>query len=235
MKNGKYFKKNKEIVHNMFDYIAKDYDRMNGIISFGKNLIIKRKLLKNIPIKPDSAILDICTGTGDIAILASKYLNGSGHIIGVDFSEKMLEIAAKKAKGIKNIKFIQADALNLPFENETFDICFISYGLRNLVDLKKGILEIKRVTKKGGYMVNLDMGKPKGLINDVFRLYFFYIVPLLGKIFFGDESPYNYLPRSCQDFPSQEGLAALFKELGFGDVKNYDFAFGSVAGQIAKL
>jgi len=225
----------REFVCHMFDNIAGDYDMMNEIMSFGMNRSIKKQVIKNVPLKSDAKILDICSGTGDIAVFLAKYFNISGKITGIDFSKNMLDIAREKAKGIDNIEFVQGDALNLPFDDETFDACFIGYGLRNLVDLKKGISEMKRVTKKGGYVVNLDLGKSKGLFNFVFRLYFFNVVPAFGKIFHGDYTPYRYLPESNEKFPSQDELVGIFRELGFSEVKNYNYVFGTIAQQVAKV
>lgn len=223
-----------KFVHKMFDILAGDYDRMNNIISFGRHNFIKEQVIKNVPLSPDSKVLDICTGTGDIAILAAKRLNKSGKVIALDFSKNMLELAKKKSKGIENIEFIEADALNLPFPDETFDVVFISFGLRNLVDLRKGLIEMKRVTKKGGYITSLDLGKPKGGVNGIFKLYFSIIVPILG-IFFHKSNIYKYLPESNNRFPSQDKLVEILEELKFREVKNYDFVFGILAQQVAKV
>ena len=155
-------------------------------------------------------------------------------IIAVDFSEKMLEIAKKKTANYENIKFIKADALNLQFENGTFDAVFISFGLRNLDDLNKSIAEMKRVTKNNGFVVNLDTGKPKGFIASFVNFYFFNIMPFIGKIISGNSFAYRYLAESAKKFPSQEELIKIFTEAGFKEVKNYNFAFGAIAQQIAK-
>ena len=238
MKRLKKFLKNKpntEYVHEMFDDLAADYDLMNNIISFGRHKLIKKRVIKNVPIKSGMNILDVCTGTGDIPLFISEKFSDSVKVTGVDFSEKMLEIAKKRNIKYKNIEFLSADALNLPFDDEAFDVVFISFGLRNLADLKKGISELKRVTKKNGYVVNLDMGKPKGILGYIFRLYFFGIVPLLGKLIHGSSDPYSYLPESCENFPAQEELVRLFYEFGFSEVKNYNFAFGALAQQIARV
>jgi len=221
-------------VHQMFNNLAKDYDRMNNIISFGRHNSIKKQVIENVPLDDNSQVLDICTGTGDIAILIAQRLNKSGKVTGIDFSANMLELAKQKAKDIKNIEFLEADALNLPFEDETFDAAFISFGLRNLADLKKGLLEMKRVTKKGGYIVNLDFGKPKGKANKLLRLYFSIFVPFLGRIF-NKSNFYQYLPESNNRFPSQDELVKILKELGLSEVKNYNFAFGLLAQQVAKV
>ncbi|MFA6988957.1 MAG: bifunctional demethylmenaquinone methyltransferase/2-methoxy-6-polyprenyl-1,4-benzoquinol methylase UbiE [Candidatus Gastranaerophilaceae bacterium] len=226
-------KKDKNRIKNLFDEISKDYDLMNNIMSFGMHPFIKRKAVSRIPVKINARILDICTGTGDMAInLAQKYPDSK--IIALDFSEKMLEIAQKKAAKYKNIEFIQADATKLPFENDYFDICLISFGLRNLPDVKEALIEFKRVLKQDGCFSNLDLGKPNSIFNLLFKPYFFHIVPFLGKIIHGNHCPYKYLPESNIDFPSQKELAELLKELGFREIKNYDYAFGTMAQQIAK-
>ncbi|OGI00566.1 MAG: hypothetical protein A2Y25_07670 [Candidatus Melainabacteria bacterium GWF2_37_15] len=211
-------------IREMFDSIADKYDFLNNLISLGLHKNIKKCAIKHVPLKQGAKVLDLCTGTGDIVILLSEK---NVEITAVDFSPNMLEIAKKRAKNRKNISFMQADVLNLPFNDETFDAVFISFGLRNLTDLNKGILEMKRVVKTGGYVVNLDTGKPKGLFAPIFRFYFFKIVPLLGKA-------YKYLPESTQNFPSQEELVKIFLELGFKEVKNYNYAFGAIAQQVAK-
>jgi demethylmenaquinone methyltransferase/2-methoxy-6-polyprenyl-1,4-benzoquinol methylase len=224
-----------DFVHKMFDSIACDYDLLNQVISFGRNKIIKKQAVQKLPKKPACNVLDVCTGTGDLAIYLAKYLDEKSTITGIDFSENMLNIAKNKAKDFKNIDFIKGDALNLPFEDETFDACIVAYGLRNLEDYKKGILEMKRVTKKGGYIVNLDTGKPKCIVNIVFRLYFDNFVPFFGKIFHGNSVPYKYLPESAKTFPSQDELVKVFLELGLSEVKNYNYAFGAIAQQVAKV
>jgi len=224
----------RDFVHKTFNAIAKDYDFMNQVISFGRNRIIKKRVVKSVILAPESNILDVCCGTGDLSIFLAG-LDKTFSITGLDFSENMLGIAQRKAQKLDNIKFIQGDALRLPFEDESFDACFVGYGLRNLEDLRKGMLEMKRVTKKGGYVVSLDMGKPKGILNPLFRLYFDNFVPLFGKVFHGSSVPYKYLPDSTKTFPPQEELVMIFKELGFTEVKNYNHAFGAIAHQVARV
>lgn len=220
-------------IQKMFDNIAQSYDKLNNIISFGRHLDTKKQAINNVPLKSDFKVLDLCTGTGDIAIYIARIVR-DGLVIGADFSEKMLEIARKKGEGIENLAFTQADVLNLPFKDEEFDACFISFGLRNLTDLRKGLSEMKRVTKKGGYVVNIDTGKPKGLMGFIYNLFFFHVIPLLGLVFSGKFSPYKYLPQSTKKFPSPEELVKIFEETGLKDIQRYDFLFGAISEQIGE-
>lgn len=222
-----------DFVKNMFDKLSADYDFMNNIITFGLHKNIKRKSVNNAGIKPGDKILDVCTGTGDISIITSKEFGASIEITAVDFSEKMLEIAQKRAKKYKNINFLQADALNLPFADSSFDVVFISFGLRNLVDINSGILELKRVIKDNGVLVNIDMGKPRHIFGLLLKLYMSLIVPLLGNFFHKDAIPYKYLFNSSQDFPDQDELEEIYLKAGFKNVKKYNFLFGAIAQQIA--
>ena len=225
----------KKSIQQMFNNIAQSYDKLNSVISLGMHLKIKRSAIKNVSLKPEFKILDACTGTGDIAIYLAKNLVKNGTVVGVDFSEQMLGVAEKKAKNLENISFMNADVLNLPFKDEQFDACFISFGLRNLTDLEKGLSELKRVTKKGGVVVNLDTGKPKGILAFFYQIYFFKIVPILGKVLHGDESPYKYLPESTKNFPDGDKLVEIFQSLGFKNVRKFDFLFGAISQQIGEV
>lgn len=211
-------------IKEMFDSIAARYDLLNDLISLGRHMSIKKRSISKIPLKPGDHVLDLCTGTGDIALLLDKAVK----VTAVDFSEKMLNIARKRTKDRDNIEFIQADVMDLPFEDNSFNAVFISFGLRNLPDIQKAILEMKRVVKPGGYVLNLDTGKPKGILAPLINFYFFKLVPLLG-------SAYSYLPESTIKFPSQQRLVEIFYELGFSNVKNYDYVFGAISSQVAVL
>lgn len=238
MKKLENFFKNKsksDYVHELFDELSADYDILNDVISMGQHKFVKKQAIKNVRIRTGMKILDVCTGTGDIPLFIAKKFVDNVKIIGADFSDNMLEIAKKRTQNYKNIEIINADAMNLPFEDETFDVVFISFGLRNLNDLKKGIEELKRVTRKNGYVVNLDVGKPKGIFFHPAKLYFYTIVPLLGKLIHGKGEPYSYLHHSREDFPEQDELVKIFYELGFSTVKKHDFMFGVMSQQIARV
>ncbi len=222
-------------IKNLFDSIAKNYDKLNTIISLGLHKKVKKNSIEEIPLKMPSKILDLCCGTADIGIIMSKKFPDS-EIFCVDFSDEMLKIAREKTQKYNNIKVLSADALDMPFDDDFFDISVISFGLRNLDDIKKGLLEMKRVTKKDGYVVNLDTGKVANInLMPLFYLFFNVLMPFLGKIFHGKIMPYKYLSESAKTFPSQKELIQIFNELGFNDIKNYDYIFGAIAQQIAKV
>jgi demethylmenaquinone methyltransferase/2-methoxy-6-polyprenyl-1,4-benzoquinol methylase len=221
-------------VRDMFGDIAADYDKMNTIMTLGRHKSVKNKAVSKLPPLNKIKILDLCTGTGDIAqIFARKYPDSE--IFAVDFCEDMLEIAREKTSKLTNIKYICSDVLNLPFNNNAFDLVFISFGLRNLNSVEAGIQEMKRVVKKGGCVSNLDLGVPDYLIRPIFKQYFFNVVPFIGKIVHGNSFPYQYLPDSSKTFPSQYELVKIFQDNGFSEVKNYNYLFGTIAQQIAKL
>jgi demethylmenaquinone methyltransferase/2-methoxy-6-polyprenyl-1,4-benzoquinol methylase len=242
MKNTYQNQFKKEYVKDLFNNLAKNYDLLNNLITFGRHKFVKKQAINNLKLQLEKSspnaeiynILDVCCGTGDISILLSEKFGQSSKITAVDFSENMLQLFKEKTKNYKNISCLQADAMNLPFNDETFDAVFISFGLRNLENYKEGISELKRVTKKNGFMVNLDTGKPKGICGFFGKLFFSFVVPTLGKIFHGKAEPYKYLGNSREDFPSQQELVKMLEDAGFSPVKNYDFMFGMISQQIAK-
>lgn len=219
----------------MFNTIARTYDRMNDLISLNLQKKIKETAIKNVQINADAKVLDICTGTGDIGIYLAQNVVKNGRVVGIDFSENMLDIAKIKSAGINNIEFKNGDALALPFEDGTFDACFISFGLRNLVDLRKGLIEMKRVTKDGGVIVNLDLGKPYGIFKFLHKVYFFNVVPFVCRLLGGDTAAYKYLPQSTINFPNGEELVEVFKEIGLKEIEKYDFLFGAISEQTGKV
>lgn len=233
------FSKEPQFIKSLFNSISNNYDRLNDIMTFGLHRKIKKNAIKLPPHmrgrvrgggSANLKILDLCTGTGDLAgILKEKYPQAK--IIGVDFSKNMLEIANKKHP---DIEFIEADCTILPFEDESFDLCIISFGLRNIENMEKAVTEIFRVLKKGGFFINIDLGKPNKFFSIFLKPYMYLWVALLGKIFHGDKTPYKYLAASNEDFPSQNRLVEIFKETGFSDVKNKNYLFGQIASQTAR-
>lgn len=223
------FSKRPEFIKGLFNSISKSYDKLNDIMSLGLHKKIKRDAIAQIGDYKPKTILDLCTGTGDLAgILKEKYPEAK--IVGVDFSPQMLEIARQK---YPEIEFLEADCTNLPFEDESFDLCVISFGLRNIEDMGKTIAEIHRVLRPYGLFINIDLGKPDKFFNFFLKPYLYLWVALLGKIFHGDETPYKYLAASNEDFPSQQDLMKLYKQYWFTPIKNKDYLLGQIAAQVS--
>lgn len=211
-------------IKKMFDKISKRYDFMNNLISFKTHLKIKKNCIKNLNIKPHKKVLDLCTGTGDIAHFVKK-IQPEAEIFGVDFSKEMLNIAKKKNK---DIDFIEADILDLPFEDESFDYIIVSFGLRNVEDIDKALLEIKRILKKDGMFLNLDFFK-SNFISKIFDL----IVLIFAFLFSSDFSGYLYLLKSKSEFLSVDEFIKKFYQTGFKIIKNKNYVFKIISSQIA--
>lgn len=224
------FSKEPPFIKSLFDSISNNYDKLNDIMSFGMHRKIKKEVIRDLKINSNSQILDLCTGTGDLAgLLKKEYPNTQ--VTGVDFSSNMLAIAREK---YSNIKFLEADCAQLPFENESFNLCIISFGLRNVENIERVLKEIHRVLKKDGYFINLDLGKPNRFFNLLLKPYIYLWISLLGKIFHGDETPYKYLAVSNESFPSQKELVKIYQEIGFSNVSNKNYLFGQIASQISR-
>lgn len=227
------FSKDSDFIKGLFNSISKDYDKLNNIMTFGLHKKIKKNVISELNLAPPFKILDLCTGTGDLAgMLKEKFPNA--HIIGVDFSAEMLNMARDKWKKYPDIEFLEADCSQLPFEDESFDLCIISFGLRNVENIPKVLDEIYRVLKSGGVFINLDLGKPNKFFNFFLKPYMYLWVSFLGKFFHGDETPYKYLAVSNETFPSQKELVKIFEKTGFLNVKNKNYLFGQIASQISQ-
>ena len=235
----RYFKANSWPEYNraFFNGLAQKYDAANVLHSFGTKRRMDRIAVSHLRLPPQGRVLDLCTGSGDIALEIARQYPGV-QIIGVDAAEEMLKIARRRAEGFGGrIEFIEGDALALPFPDGFFDAVVISYGLRNLADLNAGLTEMFRLVRPGGIVSNIDQGKPTNrLFKLVYAAYFYRIAPLIGKVVFhlGEFNSFRYLPESNRFFPSQEELCAIFKEVGFEELQNYDYWCGAVAQQTAR-
>ncbi len=220
----------KENIHLIFNQIAKTYDKINTILSFGIDRFWRKALCRQIPEGIPLNILDLATGTGDQAfeILKKRPLVS---ITGADKAEKMLEIAKMKSQNTTwgNIHFLQADASNLPFNEATFDFVTLSFGIRNFSNLESSIEEVFRVIKKGGALLILEFGSP---CNRCVRfLYFFYLrklLPKIGGFFSSHHQAYKYLNESIEDFPSGKDLCTKIQAKGFEKVSYIPLTFGIV-------
>ena len=226
--------KKKKQVQKMFDDISSSYNFLNRFLSFGIDKYWRKNFLKNLPLKNDSYVLDVATGTGDIGFEIKKRY--SCQIIGLDYSSKMLDIAIQKAKkyNMKNYTFIQGDAEALPFDDNTFDIITISYGFRNLGNFENALNEFYRVLKPNGTLGILEFSQSKSKIfSFMFNLYFNYILPFLGKLISGSNA-YQYLPESVTKFATRDELINLMKNSKFINCSMEDITFGVTSIFIGK-
>ena len=215
-----------EKVKNMFANISGKYDILNDILSFGMHRCWKTKFVKMANPDENSKILDIATGTGDIAFKFYQITSGQANITGMDFTPEMIKIANERKQN-RNITFLVGDALNLPFEDNIFDITSISYGIRNVDDVERSLTEMARVLKTGGRAAILEFGQARKPFAYIYYFYSKYIMPFLGKLISGDDSAYSYLPETAAKFPSGENFVKIMnstncfskiivKELMFG-------------------
>ncbi|NLW23767.1 MAG: demethylmenaquinone methyltransferase [Clostridia bacterium] len=222
-------------VRNVFNTIAPKYDLMNLLMTWGMLPGWQKFMLQKTGVKSGDMCLDVCCGTGELAIKMSKLVGPEGKVWGLDFSENMLKIAREKVRkqGQENIQFIQGDALALPFKDNTFAAVTNGFALRNVTDIPKVISEMARVVKPGGRVVCLEVSRPKNMIFRLgFNIYFFKLVPLLGRIVdrgkaIDDKYPaYTWLPESLKTFPDQQELKAIFERAGLKDVAYFGLGGG---------
>ncbi|MFL6030865.1 MAG: ubiquinone/menaquinone biosynthesis methyltransferase [Gaiellaceae bacterium] len=210
-----------EGVRAMFDRIAPVYDAMNRTMTAGLDRRWRRITAEAV-VRPGDAVLDACCGTGDLAVAAAR---AGGRVTGVDFSERMLERARRKAP---ELEWLSGDLLALPFADAGFDAATVGFGVRNVEDLERALGELRRVLRPGGRLAVLEITRPRGLLAPFYRLWFDGVVPLLGKLLPGG-SAYTYLPASVRRFPGPPELAALISAAGFADVHYRTFGGGIVA------
>ncbi|CAD0001456.1 MULTISPECIES: bifunctional demethylmenaquinone methyltransferase/2-methoxy-6-polyprenyl-1,4-benzoquinol methylase UbiE [Flavobacterium] len=218
----------KEQVAQMFDTISGNYDNLNRVISFGIDVKWRKKVLKIVSDSKPKIILDIATGTGDLAILMAQ--SNAEKIIGLDISAGMLEVGRKKVEEKKlsnRIELVLADSENMPFEDNYFDAITVSFGVRNFENLEKGFAEILRVLKPNGVFVILETSVPvKTPYKQGYRFYTKNILPIIGKLFSKDNSAYGYLSESAAAFPYGEALNNILRKIGFIDVVAMPQTFG---------
>lgn len=223
-------KAKKEQVHNVFQNISGKYDRLNNIISFEQHKTWRKRVMKEMNVKPGSKALDVCCGTADWSISLSKAVGPNGEVTGVDFSENMLEVGKEKTKDMDNIKLVHGDAMNLPFEDNEFDYVTIGFGLRNVPDYLATLKELNRVLKPGGMVVCLETSQPTTpVFKQLYKLYFKFVMPIFGKIFAKSKDEYEWLQQSTFDFPGKEKLKRLFIQAGFSNIKVRSFTGGVAA------
>ena len=218
----------KQQVTKMFDTISNEYDGLNRVISFGIDVKWRKKVVDIVTKHQPSNILDIATGTGDLAINLAK--TNASEIVGLDISEGMLEVGRKKIAQKKldsKIKMILGDSENLPFDDNTFDAITVAFGIRNFESLERGLAEIHRVLKPNGMFVILETSVPTNpLYKAGYSFYTKYILPTIGKVFSKDQSAYSYLCESASKFPYGETLNNILRQIGFNSVEDLPQTFG---------
>ena len=218
-------------VNRMFDRVAGNYDTLNSVMTAGLHHRWRERAAQRTGLGPGDSALDICCGTGDLALELASRVAPSGSVIGSDFSEPMLDLAREKAaeRGVAGARFEWADALELPYDGERFDAVTVGFGVRNLADLDRGLREMARVLKPGGRAVILEITQPtRPPLSLFFSLWFDRIVPLLGA-FSSDSEAYSYLPESVRSFPSPQGLAEKMDRAGFERIRYTVLAGGIIA------
>ena len=222
-------------VHELFAKIARRYDLLNDIMSLGLHRHWKRRLVELAGVgrvtargaassdaaSDEPVVLDLCCGTGDIARMFEA------RVVGADFTQEMLQVAATRTQ---RVRWIRADALRLPFDDNSFDVVSVGYGLRNLADVEAGLREMLRVLRPGGKLLSLDFGKPEnGWLRSLYFGYLRKVLPVLGRLYCGDPDTHGYILVSLQNYGAQRGIKELMEQCGYRDCGFEEFVGGTMA------
>ena len=223
--------KSADRIRNMFGEIAPRYDLLNRLLSLGIDRWWRRRTVKLVPPQGDAPILDVCTGTGDLALSYWRASRGRAPVIGTDFCAPMLVRARQKAQragAADQVRFVEADTLHLPFEDNTFQIVCVAFGLRNVQDTDRGLAEMARVCRPGGSVAVLEFSMPTlQPLRALYGWYFRYVLPRIGQALARNrQSAYNYLPESVGQFPQNETLAARIEAAGLARARYFPLTFG---------
>ncbi len=223
--------KSNDRVRQMFGEIAPKYDRMNHLLSMNVDRYWRWLTVRKLRPTDDEPILDVCTGTGDLAFSFYKKTRGKAQIVGSDFCREMLNVGEEKKQraGINGqLKFVEADAQDLPFDDDHFQVVSVAFGLRNISDTDQGLREMTRVCRPGGKVAVLEFSMPRWQpMKAMYGFYFRNVLPKIGQwLARNDASAYDYLPESVGEFPSYEKLAERMREAGMSEVNFYPLTFG---------
>lgn len=221
-----------ERVHGVFEKIYKNYDQMNSVISFQRHKAWRKDTMKRMDVQPGTTSLDVCCGTADWTLAMAEAVGPTGKAVGLDFSQNMLKIGHEKVNqsSFLNVELLHGNAMNLPFEDNSFDYVTIGFGLRNVPDYMAALKEMYRVVKPGGKVVCLETSQPTMIgYRQAYLLYFKYIMPAFGKLFAKSYDEYSWLQESARDFPGPKELAEMFKQAGFEDIEVKTYTGGVAA------
>jgi demethylmenaquinone methyltransferase/2-methoxy-6-polyprenyl-1,4-benzoquinol methylase len=218
-------------IQRMFGQIAPWYDFLNHLLSLNIDKLWRRWTTKLVPPTPGKPVLDLCTGTGDLAFAFDRAAGGKCDITGSDFCPEMLDLAREKGRSngtAGRIQFVEADAQQLPFPSDHYDLVSVAFGLRNVTDTDRGLAEMVRVLAPGGRLAVLEFSRPRGrILGGLYSWYFTKILPRIGQMLSrSKESAYQYLPESVMKFPDGEELANKLRMHGLTDVTFTPFTFG---------
>lgn len=219
-------------VNQMFSRVAGKYDLMNNVISLGTQKHWRTELFKQVKVKRGMDCLDLCCGTGDLTISLARQAGPSGRVIGLDFNQEMLAIADRKFRQLdlsRDIELVQADAMHLPFSDNSFDIVTIGFGLRNVPDAKQVLTEIYRVLKRGGQFGCLEMSQPTNPVVKLGWKTYFKLFPQFARVFGADVKDYQYLKETAQNFIPANKLLEMMQEVGFSDCSYQKLNWGAGA------
>jgi len=228
--------KSGERVRQMFDEISPRYDFLNHLLSGGTDFYWRWQTVRRVPPNGVGPILDVCTGTGDLALSYWKKSRGRSLVVGTDFAHDMLQLANQKSANhqqrmsarVPPTVFLEADTQSLPLSDDQFQIVSVAFGLRNVADTERGLREMTRVCKPGGRVVVLEFSMPQNrMIRSVYRWYFRHVLPRIGQLVSrSHHAAYNYLPESVGEFPQGDEFAAMMRDCGLDPVTWWPLSFG---------
>jgi demethylmenaquinone methyltransferase / 2-methoxy-6-polyprenyl-1,4-benzoquinol methylase len=224
-------------VHGVFEKIYENYDQMNSVISFQQHIKWRNDTMKKMNVQKGAKALDVCCGTADWTIALAEAAGKDGEVVGLDFSQNMLKIGEEKlqARNLDQATLIHGNAMELPFDDNSFDYVTIGFGLRNVPDYNQVLREMYRVLKPGGMAVCLETSQPTMPgFKQAYRVYFRFVMPMFGKLFAKSYDEYSWLQESAKDFPGMKELAKMFSEAGFVNVEYKPYSGGVAAVHIGR-
>lgn len=221
------------MVAGVFHSVAGKYDLMNDVMSFGIHRLWKRYTIDCSGVRPGQKVLDLAGGTGDLAAKFARIVGPTGEVVLADINDSMLRVGRDKLRDmgiVGNVSYVQADAEKLPFEDNTFDLITIAFGLRNVTDKDAALRSMLRVLKPGGRLLVLEFSKPEAeMLSKAYDLYSFHIMPRMGEFIAKDKDSYQYLAESIRMHPDQETLKDMMTDAGFENVEYHNLTGGIVA------